>query len=346
MRATRAIPADGASTLPLRVDGVADDPAGAAHTLYCTDVEGTELRVTVRDPSAVGLPAETGEWYRVDGVTRSETHGSTLVVLSEGGGAERIEPPDRRPYPSRAELDDPWLVRLGASEAVVAVTVQPRPTGEVAAIRAADPETFEIGAVCLAYCDGADDTAVYHREEPDTRDEHLLLQHVVRDLSDAAATLVTRGGDRSPLELLRTRLVSAAEGDVVGAEAGRVLDECFHAELAAVAGRAAGDTLEDVARRLGVEFGATVLDSRDLDLESDPADRRGDVGPPSRSEGRMTDRDYAALVERYLGAEDGAAELGRFLKSYASDDLDLLCGLVGSGVADGLACPRLTAGGS
>ncbi|ESS05480.1 MAG: hypothetical protein A07HB70_02524, partial [uncultured archaeon A07HB70] len=234
-------------------------------------------------------------------------------------------------------LDDPWLVQLGASETVVAVTVQPRPTDEVVDIRATDPETFEIGAVCFAYLDGPDETTVYHREEPDVRDEHLLLQHVVRDLSEVAgATLVTRGGDRSPLEMLRTRLVSAAEGDVVGGGADRVLDGCFHAELAAVAARAGADTLGDAARQLGVEFGPTLLDS--YDLGTDPA---------SLSGGRMSDRDYATLVERYLGAEDDSpAALGRCLKDYASEDLGLLRGVTASGAADRLACSRLTADGS
>jgi hypothetical protein len=342
MTASREITAEGGSAVPLRVDHVADDPAEPVCMLHCTDIEGTELRVAVREPSAAGLPPEAGEWYRFDGVARSGSPRSALVVPADRGGVERIGPPDRRPHPSRADLDDPWLVQLGASEAVVAVTVQPRPTDGVADIRAADPETFEIGAVCLAHLGGPDEATVYHREEPDTRDEHLLLQHVVRDLSEAAgATLVTRGGDRSPLEMLRTRLVAAAAGNVVGAAADRVLDGCFHAELAAVAGRTGADTLDGAARQLGVEFAPTLLDS--YDLEADPGDRQADAGADGS---RMSDRDYATLVERYLDADDSAAALGRCLKDYAGEDLGLLRGVAASGAADRLACSRLTAGDS
>jgi hypothetical protein len=259
--------------------------------------------------------------------------------------------PERGTHPPLSELDDPWLIQLGASDDVLAVTVQPRPTGRGAGVRAEDPETFEIGAVCLDYCDGAGDTTVYHREEPDTRDEHLLLEHVAEDISEAAgATLVVRGTDRSPLEMLHARLALAAEGDVVDAGAAEVLDDCFHANLWRVAARAGAGTLDEATGQLDIEVSPVSLD--DYDIGVDPADWREDwetdvdslSGVSDPRDPRMSDRDYATLVERYLTVEDEtmeSAQLANCLKTYASADVSLLRELVTRGVADQLACPRL-----
>jgi hypothetical protein len=59
----------------------------------------------------------------------------------------------------------------------------------------------------------------------------------------------------------------------------------------------------------------------------------------------MTDRDYSALVEQYLGAEDASVDseqLAKCLKAYASADLGLLRELVTEGTVAQLGCPRLS----
>ncbi len=349
MRPAREITENGNSALPLRVDQLTDDPGEPARTLYCTDIEGTELRVAIQELPTDDLPWETGEWYQFDGIVPSRQLGVELVVPSGDGSVERIDAPERQTHLSLAELDDPWLIQLDASDEIIAVTVQPRPMDGTASIRAEVPGTYEIGAVCFAYCDGAGDTTVYHREEPGPQDEHLLLQHVVEDLSEAGgATLVTHGGDRQPLEMLHTRLKLAAEGDIIDAGAERVLDDCFHANMESVAARAGAHTVRDAAQQLGIDVNPVLLS--DYDSGSDPADWREDwesdtVSLSDVSNPRMTDRDYATLVERYLGDEDESAvstELGRCLKAYASADLSLLCELGTSDATDQLGCPQLS----
>ncbi len=347
MSAARELTPERSSAVPLRVDHVTASPAEPTATVHCTDTEGTKLRVAVPEPSALDPQLETGRWYRFDGVVRATSPGAELLCPSGDSSAERIDAPERRTHPPLAELDDPWLVQLGASEQVIAVTVQPRPTDGAGSVRADDPETFEIGAVCFAHCDGTGDTTVYHREESATRDEHLLLEHVVEDLSAAAGTtLLTRGSDHRPLELLSQRLALAGEGDVVATGAEQVLAGCFHADADRVAIRAETDTLVEAARQLGIDTGSVLLDDYETGL--DPADWRANwaiettplSGP---SDPQMTDRDYATLVERYLGAEDEAvdsAQLSDCLKAYASADLGLLRGLVTEGAVAQLGCPQ------
>lgn len=347
MRCTREIGGGSRGVLPLRVDRVVGD-GDVTRTLYCTDVEGTELRVAVRGVPGADPSWESDEWYRFDGVVRSTSPGIELLFPAGVGSAERIDAPERRAYPPRADLDDPWLIQLGASDDVVALTVQPRPMDGSQNPRADAPESFEIGAVCFAYPDGDNDTTVYHREEPDTHDEHLLLQHVVRDISEAeGATLVTHGADRSPLGMLRARLELAAGGDTVEAGAGRVLDGCFHADTGSLATRAGVETLTAAARGLGVEFSPVRLDDYDTGL--DPADWRegwetDEMSLSGVSDPRMTDRDYAALVEQYLRADEelAATELGECLKAHASAELLLLGELATHEDTGGLACPRLS----
>jgi len=348
MRPSRESTDDGNSVVPLRVDRVADNPGEPARRLYCTDIEGTELRLTIRASSAADLPLETGEWYRFGGVVRAGSLEAELLFPPGDGSLERIDPPERRTPPSLSDADEPWLIQLGASEEIIAVTVQPRPTDVPRSVRAGDPETFEIGAVCFAYCDGSGDTAVYHREEPDTRDERLLLQHVVEDLSEAeGATLVAHGSDHSPLEMLYTRLALAARGELVDTGAERVLEECHHADPERVTVRAGADTLTGAARHLGIEVGPVLLDDYDIGVDLTEWREDWELGtlPLSDvSDPRMTDQDYATLVERYLGTGDGSAEstqLGQCLNSYASADLALLCGLVTHGTLDRLGCPQL-----
>jgi hypothetical protein len=345
MNCTRDAGEESRSVLLLRVERVTADENGVATTLYCTDVEGTELRVAIGDPPTAGPDWKTGQWYRFDGVVRSTTPGAELLFSAGDGGTERVAPPEGRPHPPPAELDDPWLIQLGASDEVVAVTVQPRPTDGTTIPRADAPETFEIGAVCFAH-HGADAT-VYHREEPDTRDEHLLLQHVVADLSELeGATLVTHGTGRSPLGMLRARLELAAGGDVVDEGGGAVLDACFHADLARVANRAGDGTLTATARRLGIEHAPVRLDDYETGL--DPVNWRDESKASESalsdvSDPRMIDRDYAVLVERYLGTDDesaAATELGRCLKAYASADLPLLEELAAHDATAQLGCPR------
>jgi len=349
MTVLREITAERGSAVPLRVDYATDDPGEPASIVHCTDTEGTELRVAVQGASTADLSLERGQWYRFDGVVRSASLRTHLLFSSGDGSVERLGTPERQTHPPLAELDDPWLVQLGASEDTVALTVQPRPTDGTAGIRAEDPETFEIGAVCLAHCDGAGDTTVYHREDPATRDEHLLLEHVVEDLSKAAgATLVTRGSDPLPLVLLHQRLRHASGGDTVAAGAERVLYDCFHATPESVATRAEADTLLEAARQLDIDVGPVLLS--DYDTGVDPADWREDwevdtVSLSDVSDQRMTDRDYTTLVEWYLGVGDvsvDAAQLGHCLKAYASADLGLLRGLVAQGTIDQLGCPRLS----
>lgn len=347
MRCAREIGGGSRGALPLRVDRVVDD-GDVTRALYCTDVEGTELRVAVRGLPGADPSWESNRWYRFDGVVRSTSPGAELLFPAGVGSTERIDAPERRAYPPSADLDDPWLTQLGASDDVVVLTVQPRPTDGSRSPRADAPESFEVGAVCFAYPDGAGDTTVYHREEPDTHDEHLLLQHVVRDLSEAeGATLVTHGADRSPLGMLRTRLALAAEGDTVEAGAGRVLDGCFHADTGSLATRAGAETLTAAARRLGVEHSPVRLDDYDIGL--DPADWRegwetDEMSLSGVADPRMTDRDYATLVERYLRADEELAttELGGCLKAHASAELPLLGELATHEDTGCLACPRLS----
>ena len=336
------------SAVPLRVDHVTEPPAAPGVTLYGTDIEGTELRVAVPEPSTVDRPLETGQWYRFDSVVRATSRGAELLCPSGDGSVAPIDAPARRSDPP-ADRADPWLVQLGASEELVAVTVTLRPMDGVGSIGADDPETFEVGAVCFAPCNGAGDTTVYHREAPATRDEHLLLAHVVEDLSEAdGTTLVTRGGsDHAPLALLSQRLALAGAGDVVATGAEQVLERCFHADADRVAVRAGADTLAEAARQLGIETDPVLLDDYEIGLH--PADWREWAIEPTPlsdiSDPRMTDRDYSALVERYLGADDesvDSAQLAQCLKAYASADCSLLCALATDGTAAQLGCPRLS----
>ena len=351
MSAARELTPERSSAVPLRVDHVTASPAEPTVTVHCTDTEGTKLRVAVPEPSALDPQLETGQWYRFDGVVRAESPGAELLCPSGDSSAERIDAPERRTHPPLTEIDDPWLVQLEESTQAIAVTVQPRPTNGAGSVRADDPETFEIGAVCFAHCGDSGDTTVYHREEPDTRDEHLLLEHVVEDLSGAAATLVARGGGNRQLALLYERLALAAEGDIVETGAERVLEGCFHANPERVVGRAEANTLVEVAQQLGIEAGPVCLGDYDTGL--DPADWRAnwalETTPLSDvSDPQMTDQDYSVLVERYLGAEDesvDSAQLAQCLKAYASADLDLLCGLVTAGAVAQLGCPRLSGRG-
>jgi hypothetical protein len=238
---------------------------------------------------------------------------------------------------------------LGASDERIAVTVQPRPSDGTGSIRVDDPGTFEIGAVCFAYCDRSGKATIYHREEPGTRDEHLLLEHVVEDLSEAkGATLVTRGSDHAPLEMLYYRLARAAEGDIVPTGGERVLDDCFHVTPESIAIRTEADTLADAVDQLDIEAGREVLG--DYDIGVDPVVWREDwetdaMALSDVSDPRMTDRDYATLVEWYLGAENGPVDstpLAPCLKAYASRDLGLLCAVVADGTMDHHGCPRIS----
>jgi len=348
MQTARTVTAEGGSAVPLRVDHITGGTAGSISTLYCTDTEGTELQLTIRGISATNLPLETDEWYCFDGVVQSTSLGAQLVFPSEGGTIEPLDTPDRQPSPPVDDDDEPWLLQMGATDERIAVTVSPRPTHAPEKINVESPETFEIGAVCFAHCDRSCDATVYHREEPDRRDEQLLLQHVVEDLSSAeGATLVTHTNDPSPLKLLYQRLERASGGDIVPTEAEQVLTRCFHATTSGVAVRAETDTLSEAARQLDIGADPVSLDAYDIGI--DPQDWREDwnlnsVPLSDVSDGRMIDRDYTTLVERYLtgGTESlDVAELARCLKSYVSADLDLLCDLVTHGTMDQLGCPRL-----
>lgn len=338
MTHARAVPETGATTLPLRVDQVAGGVDDPTRTLHCTDIEGTELRVRVRGSPPAGLSLETGNWYQFNGITRSGA--GAELLYGETGTTERIDPPDRQPQPPRSELDEPWLVQLGASNGLVAVTVQPRPTEEATAVSATDPESFEIGAVCLASPGESGEPTVYHREEPDVEDERLLLQHVVGDIAAAeGATLVT--GDRdAALELLYTRLAVAAGGDVIESGAQQVLGRCYHADLRGLTARLGVDSLADAAGQFGIDSNPVRLD--DYDTGVDPAEWRDTSAAGGVSDPRMTDRDYAVLVERHLADEAvEPAALSRCLKTYAGAALPLLCELAGHGGVDRLGCPRL-----
>jgi hypothetical protein len=135
--------------------------------------------------------------------------------------------------------------------------------------------------------------------------------------------------------MLYRRLTRAAGGDIVATGAERVLGECFHATTESVAVRADADTLVEAAHRLGIEVDPVSLG--DLEVDDTPL---SDASDP-----RMTDRDYATLVERYLGAGGGSidsGELAHCLKAYASADLHLLRELVAHGAMDRLGCPRLS----
>ena len=347
MAASREITAERGLAVPLRVDSVADDPAEPTSMIHCTDIEGTELRVAVQEPSATASSLETGKWYRFNRVVRSRSLRAHLLFPSGTGSVERIETPERQTHPPLAELDTPWLVQLGASDERIAVTVQPRPTDGTGSIRVEDPDTYEIAAVCFAYCDRSSDATVYHREDSDTRDEQLLLEHVVEDLFETdGATLITRGYDRFPLEMLYQRLRQASGGDVVGTGAERVLDGCFHATPESVPTGLEADTVVEAARQLGIEVDPILLS--DYNIGVDRADWRGEIDtvPLSDvSDPQMTDGDYAMLVERYLGPEDDSvdsAQLARCLKAYASADLGLLRALTAHGTMDRLGCLRLS----
>ncbi|ERH08500.1 MAG: hypothetical protein J07HX64_00241 [halophilic archaeon J07HX64] len=327
--------------VPLRVDRVTGGPGQPADTLHCTDIEGTNVRVSADRSLVPDSTWETDGWYRFGDIRRSGTPGIELAAPS-GSAVERIDAPEQRAHPPLTDLDDPWLLQFGASTERVAVTVQPRPTDTVEAISADDPESFEIGAVCFAYGDGTD-TAVYHREEPDPEDERLLLEHVVDDLTAAeGATLLTGGADRAPLELLDTRLEAAVDGD----GAARALDGCFHADLDRVTDSTEVDSLGAVAQ---IEHSPVRLDSYDIGVE--PTAWRADwdidtTALETVSDPRMTDRDYAHLVELHLGETDesvASSALSQCLKAYASAELSLLCALGEADAVDRLGCPRLGA---
>lgn len=334
------------STLPLRVDSVATDGGEFTQTLFCTDCEGTELRVGVRGSGDATVLLDTRQWYRFDDVVRSTALGAELIVRADVGDAEQVDPPKRRSHPPLSELDEPWLTQLRASERVVAVTVRPRPMSGTTPPEAGDPEAFEIGAVCLGDSD-ADETTVYHREEPEPRDEVLLLEHVVADLSEITeATLVTRGRDSTPLGLLRARLAAVSGGEILDSDAVQVLEKCFHANLSRVPDRAGETGLAATAQRLGIDHDRVSLENYDTGLA--PSEWRegwnlDDSTLSAVTDSRLTDRDYATLMERYLAADDestATAELGRCLKAYASVDIPLLGALASEDALGALGCSR------
>ena len=80
MTASREITAEGGSAVPLRVDHIADDRADPVCLLYCTDTEGTELRVAVQEPSTTESSLEPGEWYRFNRVVRSGSLGALSLI--------------------------------------------------------------------------------------------------------------------------------------------------------------------------------------------------------------------------------------------------------------------------
>ncbi len=332
---------EGSSALPLRIDRITSDPRNAGRTLYCTGVDDTELRVEVPDRPA-DPTVETDRWYRFDGVVRSRSPDAELLFPSGEGDVERIDAPERR-APRSSDPEDPWLIKLGEADDIVVMAVQPRPTDGMEDIRPGDPGSFEVGAVCLAPCDGTDDRAVYHRENPDTHDEHLLLEHVVSDLSENAGMTLVTHGTRSPIELLHTRIDRAAGGGVINAGAERVLDSHFHADLRRATARAGADSLGAVANERDIEAGPVRFSDHNLGV--DPADWRDD--PPSTtdtSDPRMTDRDYATLIEWYLDPDDEPAkpgELARCLKAHASRDLPLLRTIATSDAVGRIGCSRL-----
>lgn len=337
----------GDSAVPLRIDAIADTRTSDVSTLYCTDVEMTEVRVAVQGPPVTDISLETDEWYWFNGIDRAESLEAELFFLSGDGDIEHIETPEQQTHPPLRELDAPWLVQLGASDARIALSVQPRPTESVGKIRIENPETFEIGAVCFTHCDGSGETTVYHREEPETEDEHLLLEHVVDDFSQAAgATLVTRGV--APLAMLSQRLEKASTGDIVATGAEQVFTDYFHANAERIAHRAGADTLDEAVGTLDVDNTPTLLSDYDIGLS--PTNWRADwefdsTALSDASDPQMTDRDYATLIERYLGAEDNSTDpvqLGDCLKTYASADLGLLRGLIADGMMDRFGCPRVS----
>jgi hypothetical protein len=333
---------EGSSTLPLRIDRITSDPRNAGRTLYCTSVDDTELRVGVPDCPGTDLTLTPDRWYRFDGVVRSGSPDAELLFPSQEGGVERIDAPERRTRRS-SDTEDPWLIQLGEADDTVAMAVQPRPTDGMEGIRPGDPGSFEIGAVCLAPCDGTDDRVVYHRENPDTHDEHLLLEHVVSDLSENAGMTLVTHGTRSPIRMLQARIDGAAGGGVVNAEAGEVLEKHFHADLRRATDRAGVDSLGAIAHDPDTEAGPVRFS--DYDLGVDPADLRND-GPDITdvSDPRMTDRDYATLLEWHLDPDDETVEpgeLARCLKAHASRDLPVLRAVATSDVVSQVGCSRL-----
>jgi|APHM01.1.fsa_nt_gi hypothetical protein len=335
------------SAVTLRVDHIEENLPEATDIVYCTDIGGTQLRVAIPEASATDLQLETGQWYRFADVTRARSPEAKLLHPLEDTAIERTDAPEEQIDQPTAADENPWLVQLGTEKAVIAITVQPRPTDGARNISIADPETFEIGAVCFTHCNGTGDTTVYHREESPTEDEHLLLEHVVEDLSEAEETvLITCRNSHKPLELLYQRLRLASEGDIITSGAEQSLGTCFHAAAGRVANRAGTNTLTELAQQFGIETSPVQISDYDTGLS--PTDWREnwaiETTPLSdTSDTRMIDRDYSALLKRYLGAEDESidtAQLAECLKDYASADLDLLRGLVTEGAVSQLGCRR------
>ncbi|ERH01231.1 MAG: hypothetical protein J07HN6_02866, partial [Halonotius sp. J07HN6] len=308
MNAASKLMTEHGSTVTLRVDHIAKNRPDPAYIAYCTDIEQTELRLMIPEPSTTDLQLETGQWYRFDDVVRTRSPEATLLHPPEDINPEPVDAPEEHIAQSTGADESPWLVQLGRQKDIIAITVQPRPTDRIGNMSIADPETFEIGAVCISYCNGAGDTTVYHREESPIEDEHLLLEHVVEDIPEVEEPLLlTRGHNHDPLELLYQRLKLAGDGDIIMSGAEQVVGDCFHADADRIAHRAGTDALAEFAQQVGIETNPVRLD--DYDIGATPADWRqnwaiettplSDVVDP-----RMTDRDYSVLVERYLNAED------------------------------------------
>lgn len=335
----------------LRVDRVTDDSVKSPRTLYCTDIEGTKLRVALQD-SSLSTGWETDQWYRFDGVIQSQTLETELRVASETGSVEPIDAPGMQSFPPHSELEDPGLIQTDTSSEIIAVAVHPRVADGAAGVRVGDPATFEIGAVCFAHCLQAGETTVYHREESELRDEHLLLQHVFEDLSNLdGATLVTDETDHSPIKMLYQRLALAADGEIIDSGARHVLDDCFHASIDRIAERTESETVMRAAQKLDIAANPVSLDNHNIGIN--PADWRGEwkklpEALSTVSDPRMVDRDYATLVERYVGAEDELADLSQLaqcLKAYASADLELIRGFAAHGSLDQLGCLQIAGRG-
>lgn len=347
MNAASKLTTEHSSAITLRVDHLEENLSESACIVYCTDIEKTELRVVIPEVSAVDLQLETGRWYRFDEVVRTKSPEAKLLHPSKDTNIERIDTSEELINQPTATDESQWLVQLGSRKSVIAITVKPRPANKMEGVCIDNPETFEIGGVCFTNCNNSDDTTVYHREESATEDEHLLLEHIVEDLSGAEApVLLTQENNHKPLELLYQRLRLASEGDIVPDGAEQVLEDCFHTDAGRVANRAGTATLGEIAQRFGIE--TDHIRFNDYKIGLSPADWREDwaienTSLSSVSDTRMIDRDYSVLAEQYLAPEDKSmaqAQLGQCLKDYVSANIGLLRGLVTKGAVSQLGCRR------
>jgi hypothetical protein len=269
--------------------------------IYCTDVEGTHLKITVfNDDGLSEYEFSEDQWYRI-GPCPTDVYGGSLgIKVQRGTEVAEVDDVEIATHPG-FDTEDPSLVQLGVSGGRVAIdieTVATVPEQEIEAYKDANrgdvnPEHYELVAAGVGYQPrggGPNDTEVIFREDTRVDDEFRVVEAVVVYVRrHDVTTLLTFGGTWFDLQVLRGRAEIAAEMAAVDQErverVHRTLDNLYHADLKQGVYRVFdGGSLEKTAKHAGTEVPTrtgtsttTTLTQKNLDELSMTARGTGSV---------------------------------------------------------------------